>query len=231
MRAGLRAWLWCQIRFGPRLFEPSAWACALPALAYPQVAWAVVPSLVSSTRGLRGQVAWVLYPVHSALRAPGCGCGNPCSVPQGSVPRVRHSPWVARLSLPWARGVPARLKSRSFWLMSSPGVSPLWGLLGHVFLLIDVVMSRSPGPGLSRVRRGTDIHGEWDRASRSARGSPAPPLLPPAVVGGVGGKGAGGGVGSGPTPLSHGSRLRAPVGVGPSDAADTLACHSWLPVG
>lgn len=69
-----------------------------------------------------------------------------------------------------------------------PPLGPPWAR----FLLIDVVMSCSPGPGLNRVRRGTDIHGEWDRASRSARGSLAPPLLPPAVVGGVGGEGCGG---------------------------------------
>lgn len=46
------------------------------------------------------------------------------------------------------------------------------------FFLIDVVTSRSPGPGLSRAGRGTDIPGEWDRSSRSARGplsSPSPP--------------------------------------------------------
>lgn len=36
-------------------------------------------------------------------------------------------------------------------------------------------MSRSPGPGLSRVRRGTDTPGEWDRSSRSACGPHAPP--------------------------------------------------------
>src|SRR3712207_8374297 len=41
-------------------------------------------------------------------------------------------------------------------------------------LLIDVVMLCSPGPGLSRARRGTDVHGERDRSSRSARGSPRP---------------------------------------------------------
>lgn len=44
--------------------------------------------------------------------------------------------------------------------------------------LIDVVTSRSPGPGLSRAGRGTDIPGEWGRSSRSARGplsSPSPP--------------------------------------------------------
>lgn len=151
----------------------------------------MVPPLVSSTRGLRGQVAWVLYPVHSALQAPGCGRGNPRSIPQGSMPRVRRSPWVARLFLPWVRGVLARLKagpSGQCPRCAFPPLGPPWAR----FLLIDVVMSCSPGPGLSRVGRGTDIHGEWDRSSRSARGSLAPPLLPPAVVGGVWGGGCGG---------------------------------------
>ena len=183
--------------------------------------------------GCVGRWHGVLYPVRSALQAPGCSRGNPHSIPQGSVPRVRRSPWVARLSLPWVskgcwRGrkqVPSgRCPRRAFPPLGPPRAR---------FLLIDVVMSCSPGPGLSRVRRGTDIPGEWDRSSRSAHGSLAPPPpLPPAVAGGVcGGGRCGGCVGSGPTPLSQGSCLRVPVGVGSSDAADTLACRSWLPAG
>lgn len=39
-----------------------------------------------------------------------------------------------------------------------------------LLLLIDVVTLCSPGPGLSRAGRGTDIPCEWDRSSRSARG-------------------------------------------------------------
>lgn len=46
----------------------------------------------------------------------------------------------------------------------APGASP--------GVPIDVVTSRSPGPGLSRARRGTDIPGEWDRSSRSAPRAP-----------------------------------------------------------
>lgn len=117
---------------------------------------AVVPPLVSSTRGRRGQVAWVLYPVHSTLWAPGCGRGNPRSVPQGSVPRVRRSPWVARLLLPWARGVPARLKAGPSGRLSSPGVSPLGFLLGHVFAdrCGDVAFSRAG----SKPRQTRDGH-------------------------------------------------------------------------
>ena len=38
------------------------------------------------------------------------------------------------------------------------------------------MISCSPGPGLSRVRRGTGVHGGCDRSSRSARG-PLPPRL------------------------------------------------------
>lgn len=196
----------------------------------PQVAWAVVPPLVSSTRGLRGQVAWVLYPVRSALQAPGCSRGNPRSIPQGSVPRVRRSPWVCPAVLALgSKGVLVRLKAGPSGRCPHRVFPPLGPPRARVWL-IDVVMSCSPGPGLSRVGRGTDIHGEWDRSSRSARGSLAPPPLPPAVAGGCGGEGVGD-VGSGPTPLSQGSCLRVPVGVGSSDTADALACRSWLPVG
>lgn len=50
-------------------------------------------------------------------------------------------------------------------------------------------MSRSPGPGLSRVRRGTDTPGEWDRSSRSACGPHAPPSRLWAARGGAEGCG------------------------------------------
>lgn len=49
-----------------------------------------------------------------------------------------------------------------------------------------MVTSRSPGPGRSRARRGTDIPGEWGRSSRSVRGPLAPPPRPRAVCGGRG---------------------------------------------
>lgn len=50
-------------------------------------------------------------------------------------------------------------------------------------LLIDVVTSRSPGPGLSRAGRGTGIPGEWDRSSRSACGPLSSPYTPVVVRG------------------------------------------------
>lgn len=62
---------------------------------------------------------------------------------------------------------------------SAAGSSVWWLFRASVrVFLIDVVTSRSPGPGLSRAGRGTDIPGEWGRSSRSARGplsSPSPP--------------------------------------------------------
>lgn len=48
---------------------------------------------------------------------------------------------------------------------------------------IDVVMWRSPGPGLSCARRGTDVHGERGRSSRSAHGPLASPPRLSAVCG------------------------------------------------
>lgn len=76
--------------------------------------------------------------------------------------------------------------------------------------------SRSPGPGLSRARRGTDIPGEWDRSSRSACGPLASPTRPTAVGGRQG-------CGIRPDPvhprlLPHG----AGGAQGSPDAADTL---------
>lgn len=62
---------------------------------------------------------------------------------------------------------------------SAAGSSVRWLFRASVrVFLIDVVTLRSPGPGLSRAGRGTDIPGEWGRSSRSARGplsSPSPP--------------------------------------------------------
>lgn len=74
---------------------------------------------------------------------------------------------------------------------------------------IDVVTSRSPGPGLSRARRGTDIHGEWDRSSRSACGPLASPTRPMAVCGRQG-------CGLRPDPVHPASCLTAPAGPGVS---------------
>ena len=51
-----------------------------------------------------------------------------------------------------------------------PPAAPVSFLLSLPFFVTDVVDERSPGPGLSCARRGTDIHGEWDRSSRAACG-------------------------------------------------------------
>lgn len=60
---------------------------------------------------------------------------------------------------------------------SSLGLPPL---PGHPLplSLIDVVTLRSPGPGQSRARRGTGVHGECSCASRSASGPLASPPHP-----------------------------------------------------
>lgn len=97
-------------------------------------------------------------------------------------------------------------RARWYSLSPPPHASPM---------LIDVVTSCSPGPGLSRAGRGTDIPGEWDRSSRSARG----PLSSPAPH-----RGAWKGRGADPGPaarsclLPDGSRR----GARPPDAADPL---------
>lgn len=74
--------------------------------------------------------------------------------------------------------------------------------------------SRSPGPGLSRARRGTDIPGEWDRSSRSARGPLSSPARPKAAWG------EGRGAESGPTSRAPSPASRRCRGRGLLDAAE-----------
>lgn len=86
----------------------------------------------------------------------------------------------------------------------------------------DVVTVCSPGPGLSCARRGTDIHGEWDRSSRSVRG---PRVSPPRQSAVCGSPGCGL---SGPTRALPPSAPRGAVGEvcrGSPDAADALAAR------
>lgn len=126
----------------------------------------------------------------------------------GSVPCVsgvpRGSPWAALLSRVWLwdRRGGKRASSAALSSPRSPPPNPVCcPRLSPC--VTDVVDECSPGPGLSCARRGTDIHGEWDRSSRSVRG---PLASPPPLGWCVEGRGAE----SGPT-----SRLSPrPGGVG-----------------
>lgn len=188
----------------------------------------LVPPPVSSTRGQCGQGApWVLYPAHFTLQAPGRGRDNP---PSRKAPcRVSGIlvSGVVRLFPPWGfRGGVGEAEAGSVGLLSSPASSLLGTFSGFLFCQIDVVLSCSPGPGLSRVRRGTDVHGEWDRSSRSARGPLAPSPLPAVAVR----WGVWGGVQAPARPRPPVFCLTALAGPGSPDAADTLACLPWLRV-
>ena len=90
---------------------------------------------------------------------------------------------------------------------------------------IDVVWSCSPGPGLSRARRGTGVPGERVCSSRSVRGAPRLTFSPwPS------GRGRKAGAGLRPLALTFGLLSPASGGVsggrGSSDTADALASPS-----
>ena len=90
---------------------------------------------------------------------------------------------------------------------------------------IDVVWSCSPGPGLSRARRGTGVPGERVCSSRSVRGAPRL-TFPPWPSG----RGRKAGAGLRPLALTFGLLSPASGGVGggrgSSDTADALASPS-----
>lgn len=148
------------------------------------------PLPAAQARGLR---SWRLGPV--AARVSGVlslvGLARPLAREEGVCGEARRpgSAWSPSSS---------RLPPRGF----SPGVP------------IDVVTSRSPGPGLSRARRGTDIPGEWGRSSRSARG----PLSSPARLKAACGEGRG--AESGPTSRAPPPASRRWRGRGLLDAAE-----------
>ena len=83
---------------------------------------------------------------------------------------------------------------------------------------------RSPGLGLSRAKRGTDVPGEWDLSSHSVRGPLlslfTPPSRNPPVEGCVEGRG----VASRPYPRSPAPCLALFAGRGPP-TQQTLSLH------
>lgn len=168
---------------GPFPLEPSAWACA-PALVHLECLGCGATSGLWHPRAA-GEAAEVLY--HRALPAAGTDRGRfvttlvsmaPCRV-SGVLPSVSSA------ALPGVWGWRGRSRLRvddgPRRVPCSPGPPPFcW--------LIDVVTLRSPGPGQSRARRGTDVHGERDRSSRPARG---PLASPPRLLAACGRQGCG----------------------------------------
>ena len=154
VRAGLRAWPWCQIRLGPRSFEPSAWACA-PALVPPGG-----PGC-GATSGLQHpREVWAggVGPLPRALHAVGTRLW-PWLTPPFHSTRLRATCQAFSLGCPAALALGSRgageAESRSLWSVSSPGVSPLGASLG-TFLADrcgDVVFSWA-GPKPRRTRDG-----------------------------------------------------------------------------